>query len=205
MAKKNHIYSIEEIDNINLGRHSEFGKIYVDVRGYVFQGVEDNRLKKLPTALETIITPTSLQLFTNVQDAINNLYAIISAGTGVNTITVTAPITLGGTATNPIVGYKSTTKQGIIAHAGGLQALATPLLHEYNFVDTVAAPGDSVLMMPAIIGLKQFIRNFGANSMNLFPYPLCNFYSKAVNIPQAITPGNGRWYVCSATNEYRLI
>ena len=41
--------------------------------------------------------------------------------------------------------------------------------------------------------------------MNVFPYPACNFYGKGANIPQAITPGNGRWFICSKTNEFRIL
>jgi hypothetical protein len=199
-------YSIEEIDNINLGRHAIFGQEYEDVRGYKYIGVEENRLKKLLSASETtIITSLLSPGITNVQQAITNIYNILSAGTGVNTVGVTAPITLGGTATNPIIGYKAETEDGIIAHAGGLQALARPLTKKYNFVDTVASAGDSLLLLPATIGLEQFVRNFGANSMNVFPWPLAKHYGKLVNVPQAITPGNGRWFVCSTINEYRVI
>lgn len=56
----------------------------------------------------------------------------------------------------------------IVAHAGGGQALATPLTKEINRIVTVATPGDSVLLPPSANGLTIMVINHGANAMQVF-------------------------------------
>ena len=60
---------------------------------------------------------------------------------------------------------------GIVAHAGGGQTLATPLPGALNEVITVASANDSVLLPPAIPGTTVTVSNLGANSMQVFGVP----------------------------------
>lgn len=80
-------------------------------------------------------------------------------------------------ATNDIAGLRNiaftgllneSAIDGIVAHAGGGQALATPLVNEVNRVITVATGGDSVLLPPSSAGLSILVVNHGANAMQVF-------------------------------------
>ncbi len=197
-------YSIEEIDNINLGRKSIFGKSYNDIRGYTFLGVEDGRLMRLRSATETLLDQSPLTPnITNVQQAITNIYNILNAPSGIQSITGIPPINITSGA-NPVVTFKYITEEGIIAHAGGLQLNARQLNAEFNFVDIVASTGDSVKALPATPGVRQRIHNYGLNSLNLYPFDGCNFYGRAVNVPLVLAKNNAREIVCSKINEYRF-
>lgn len=66
-------YSQEEINNINLGRKSVLGTLYVDTKGNTFEGVEENKLMLLRTARQTTYKPSATNSATNVQDAIDNI------------------------------------------------------------------------------------------------------------------------------------
>lgn len=70
-------------------------------------------------------------------------------------------LTLGGLL------YESSL-DAIVAHAGGGQANATPLVYEVNRVTTVANPGDSVLLPPSAAGLTVILINNGANPMQVY-------------------------------------
>lgn len=61
---------------------------------------------------------------------------------------------------------------GLVARAGGGQALATPLTKEYNLVSTVATAADSVLLPlgnTASIGRLVAVKNEGVAAMAVFP------------------------------------
>lgn len=61
------------------------------------------------------------------------------------------------------------TQDTIIAHSGGTQAAAFPLIYGYNRVITVAAGTDSVIMPPAVAGREVVVINDAAsNSMTIF-------------------------------------
>ncbi len=62
-------------------------------------------------------------------------------------------------------------RSGIIAHAGGGQANATPLTAGMNTVETVATAADSVMLPLAIPGATCYIANATANSMQVFGNP----------------------------------
>lgn len=58
---------------------------------------------------------------------------------------------------------------GIIAHAGGGQASATPLTGQFNSVDTVATLADSVALPAATyVGQEVEVVNNSATSMQVF-------------------------------------
>jgi hypothetical protein len=59
-------------------------------------------------------------------------------------------------------------RSGIVAHAGGGQAAATPLSIGMNTVETVASANDSVLLPLAIPGTECWVANATANSMQVF-------------------------------------
>ena len=120
----------------------------------------------------------------------------VPAGTGVVSVNVTAPIVNTGTALNPIIGFKETTQASIVAHAGGGQALATPILADINSVDIVANPLDSVLLPLATEGRRVYIYNNGTNALNVYPQSGQFIKGSLVNIPFKLTPFNGRWFTC---------
>lgn len=64
--------------------------------------------------------------------------------------------------------HDATEGGGLTAHSGGGQAAATLLDYGVNEVSTVAAPADSVRLPPAIGGQVVFVRNSGANSMQVY-------------------------------------
>ena len=64
------------------------------------------------------------------------------------------------------MGYAS--QYGIVAHAGGTQAPATPLTSGTCWVETVGTAGDSVCLPSAVGGQYITVINNAANSMNVF-------------------------------------
>ncbi len=101
-------------------------------------------------------------------------------------------------------GIMQLTKKGIVAHAGGLQALATPLGAIYNFVDTVATTGDSVMVWPAIPNAIQVIINRGVQDMYVYPYfgdVLYNSSTNSYNSANAyllVSSGSSLSLICNA-------
>lgn len=61
------------------------------------------------------------------------------------------------------------TQTGIVAHAGGGQASATPITAMQAQIGTVATLNDSVLLPPAQAGMELTVVNNGANAANAFP------------------------------------
>lgn len=59
-------------------------------------------------------------------------------------------------------------RNGIVAHAGGGVAAATPLSLGFNSVDTVATAADSLLLPPAIMNAWCWIVNNGAASTSIY-------------------------------------
>lgn len=58
---------------------------------------------------------------------------------------------------------------GLVAHAGGAQAGATPIPSDITEFDTVTTTADSSAMPVAVPGMRIVVINNGANSMNIFP------------------------------------
>lgn len=124
-------------------------------------------------------------------------------GTGITSITATAPIYSSGGLT-PNITYKPTSDVYVAFSAGG-QSGATPLLQQFNAVDTVSAPLASVIMLPATVGVWQTIRNdsLSGNDMNLYPQSGQNFRGYSVDFPLPISPGNEVSFFCFITGEFR--
>jgi hypothetical protein len=61
-------------------------------------------------------------------------------------------------------------QNNLTAHAGGGQALATPITCSYSRFTTVASAADSAVLPPAAPGLEYVVKNaHPSNSMNIFP------------------------------------
>lgn len=90
---------------------------------------------------------------------------------------------------------------GITAYAGGGQSLATQLPSTYNEVTTVGSPGDSVKLLPAEEGLKQIVKNDGANSLAVFPSTGDSIDDGTVNASITLAPGSSVTFTAvSGTN-----
>ena len=101
-----------------------------------------------------------------------------SAGTGGNGGDVQLTAGNGGAGNTPGLNgtinsnnlEKHLTVGALVALGGGGQAGATLLTGTYSEVGTVAAPDDSVIVVPATVGsVYEAIINSGANSMDVFP------------------------------------
>lgn len=117
----------------------------------------------------------------------------------------TAPIIFTTTGTTRYISYLPTSDV-YTAFAGGGQASATPLLKQFNAVDTVATAGDSVKALSATVGVWQTVRNdsSGGNDMNLYPQVGENFKGFAANEPLSISPGQSITYFCYVVGELRI-
>lgn len=107
-------------------------------------------------------------------------------------------------------GIMQLTKKGIVAHAGGLQPLATFLGAIYNFVDTVATTGDSVMVWPAVANSIQVVINRGAQDMEVYPYAGDAFWDSvnnvylAANTPILVSAGSSLSIICNATGFWDI-
>lgn len=119
----------------------------------------------------------------------------IPAGTGISSITVTAPITSTGGLT-PTIGFTETTQASIVAHAGGGQLNAVLIVAHINSVDTVANPLDSVKLLTGLEGNRFYIFNNGTNILDVYPSSGGFIKGKAVDMPYPLYPQNGRWFTC---------
>ena len=62
----------------------------------------------------------------------------------------------------------SSVATGITAHAGGNQTNAVKLVATFNNITTVASGGDSVKLLPSVVGLTQIVSNQGANALQVY-------------------------------------
>lgn len=91
----------------------------------------------------------------------------------------------------------------VTAHAGGGQALATPLTSQYNLVTVVATAADSVLL-PALdankIGMQIVVKNNAGNACAVFPATGQFINALAVNTALSVGAGATTTFVAiSAT------
>jgi hypothetical protein len=96
---------------------------------------------------------------------------------GVPPIPATGPGMVDGTWLNGLAGGQNFSYQsGIVAKAGGTQALATPLpIGIYLIeVDTVATTGDSVALPQCFQGSSLLLRNAGAGTLDVYGNPSNN-------------------------------
>lgn len=86
---------------------------------------------------------------------------------------------------------------GIVAHAGGGQANATPLLPGVSLVTVVATAGDSVSLPLASLGLVCTVTNGGANSMQVFGAGTDTINGVATGTGVALAAGASAVYRCT--------
>jgi len=77
---------------------------------------------------------------------------------------------VAGSDINNIVSQLNSAQDGIIAGAGGTQALATQLGAAVNNVSTVASANDSVKLPKGFPGLEVWVANEDADSLQVFTY-----------------------------------
>lgn len=77
---------------------------------------------------------------------------------------------VAGEDINNIVSQLNSSKDGIVAAAGGTQALATQLGSAVNNVSTVATAADSVKLPKGFPGLEVWVANEDADSLQVFLY-----------------------------------
>jgi hypothetical protein len=110
-------------------------------------------------------------------------------------------VTVGAIENNNSVILDSTT-DGIVAHAGGGQTLAVPLVSKANRILTVATANDSVLLPPAIAGLVIRVNNASANAAGVFPQNNGDIINAlAVNTAFAQAQGT-TVYTCYTTGKW---
>lgn len=101
-----------------------------------------------------------------------------------------------------------TTKDAIVAFAGGGQADAVILGSNYNIVDTVASSGDSVKCDAAIVAKVKTVFNSDVNDMNLYPAIGERFKNgttlMAINDPISIAGSNGIQLICYTNGIWRF-
>jgi hypothetical protein len=92
----------------------------------------------------------------------------------------------------------------ITAHAGGTQALATPVRSALTLIAVCATAADSVQLPPAVGGQILWVTNAGAASSQIFAFPgadTINGVANATGIPLAnaksmtlVSPLAGAWF-----------
>jgi len=87
---------------------------------------------------------------------------------GTTIATEILPGTVGLTGGSQMVSLQSSA-DGLVAHAGGGQASATPITTKFARFSTVATLNDSSILPAAIAGLSVTVRNDGVAAMNVFP------------------------------------
>lgn len=120
---------------------------------------------------------------------------------------------IGGTApsqgafTEVTIGAAGTTGTLYVSSENNLTALAgggnagTPLAHAIvSRITTVASPGDSVRLPHCLQGIAKFVRNDGANAMQVYGVTAGVTINGQVSISQ--NPGAGMWYFCIAPFQY---
>jgi hypothetical protein len=110
-------------------------------------------------------------------------------------------IGLGPAIAENVVNLQSVSA-GLIAHAGGGQALGIPLTGKQNLVATVATAGDSALLPAAVVGLELIVTNNGVASLNVFPATGGTINGAAANSAFALPSGQQARFTVTAANTW---
>lgn len=102
---------------------------------------------------------------------------------------------------------------GIVAHAGGGQANALLLTGNNNRIATVATIGDSVLLPPAVPGMRVAVTNGTANSVNVFPSSAAQggvvggdaINALGANAAYALAGAKTAYFICSLLGQWDTI
>lgn len=124
-----------------------------------------------------------------------------------NIIAAIPGIGAGNTGTQTAV-FLNTSADGLTAHAGGTQALGTPITTRVARFTTVATAADSALLPPAIVGMEVTVINSGVAAMNVFPVTGEQINGGGANVAFSVTNAKqstfrcttkGLWY-CALSN-----
>ena len=112
---------------------------------------------------------------------------------------------LAPTENTYVVTLASTTPDaGLTAHAGGGQALATPITTKFARFSVVATAADSSVLPPASTpGSSVFVINAGAAAMNVFPNGATDIINAlAVQTAFSVSAGKSCEFICAATGKW---
>ncbi len=88
-----------------------------------------------------------------------------------------------------------------IAFAGGGQGSAFPIRSSYSVIDTVASPGDSVILPSVFLaGRLARITNIAANAMDIFP-AVGDDLGEGVDTAFSLLPGESVFFLASVQNS----
>lgn len=90
----------------------------------------------------------------------------------------------------------------VTATAGGGKATAKALTAAINVVGTVATAADSVLLPAALPGLCLWVKNAGANSMQVFGQGTDTINAVATGTGVAQAAGLSAMYVCAEAGKW---
>ncbi len=97
------------------------------------------------------------------------------------------------------------TQEGLVAHAGGLQPLATPITSMCARFTVCATAGDSSILPVAMPGLEITVINAGAASMNAFPDLGSQINNAGVNVALALGPAKSCIFFTTAQNFWHTV
>jgi hypothetical protein len=97
------------------------------------------------------------------------------------------------------------TAEGLVAHAGGLQPLATPITAMCVRFTTVASIGDSSILPTAMPGLEITVINAGAASMNVFPDLGSQINAAGANVALALGAGKTAIFFTTAVGAWHTV
>lgn len=110
---------------------------------------------------------------------------------------------IAGSDVNNLTSQLNTGSSGIVARAGGGQALATPLTSHVNNIATVASATDSIRLPLGFPGLEVWVRNAGANSAQVFTSrtgTINGTDSVATGVALAVAANSATIYKCLAVS-----
>lgn len=90
----------------------------------------------------------------------------------------------------------------LTAYAGGGQANATQINSANAQVDTVATAADSVKLPPAVPGMRIFVTNTTATSMQVFGTTPDTINAVATGTGVAQAANKSAWYVCTSAGKW---
>lgn len=95
---------------------------------------------------------------------------------------------------------------GLVAHAGGGQASATPITTQMSRFITVATAADSAVLPASVPGMSYTVSNAAAaNSMNIFPATGEIINALSANAAFAIAAGKTCEFVCMKTGQWHSL
>lgn len=95
---------------------------------------------------------------------------------------------------------------GLVAHAGGGQGSATPIITQMARFITVATAADSAVLPAAVPGMSYTVSNAAAaNSMNVFPATGEIINALSANAAFAVAAGKTCEFVCMKAGQWHTL